>query len=144
MKRKLLKISVLVLIIVSVFLIYRYFYDNRINCVEINIDIKKEYKVSNKKYYKKYTLSIKNIIDLIKYDNIIKKELRESNLVVIQLEIKDDYNEYKKLLKEIRKYAQEEVRIIAYYKENLISNYLNNKYKEIANRYNCQYIRNNL
>ena len=145
MKRKILKILVLVLIIVSVFLIYRIFHNDKINYIEINMGIRKDYKINKNKikYYKKYNLN-KVTISLIKYNTTIKRQLRESNLVVINVKVKDEEKYLEELLKEVRKYAKEKVMIIAYYEKDLIFNYLNNKYKEIAIRYNCIYIENKL
>lgn len=131
------------------------------------------------KYYtKEYSKDIYDTTSLLKeitINNSLKKDLRESNLVTISigiydflnkntlkvdinnlLELKETINKIipniDKCIKEIRKYAKNDVIIIGYYNPvpflfNTSSNdldtlfkYIDTEYEKIANKYDCMYI----
>ena len=100
----------------------------------------------NSTYAKKY-LSISNLLEIIKTNPNIKKELTESHQLILHIGyndllyklsleevktnnglnriIKGIEKDYKKLIKEIRKYYKEEIIIIGYYKSQKEDYYLN-------------------
>ena len=144
-------------------------------------DYLKEYLKNHNKlsYYKDYSNELNttlSIIEDIKYKPEIKKDLRESNLVTITLgltdfnnsienkvididkllDLKDNINKIipsiDKTLKEIRKYAKNEIIIIGYYNPvpflfntnlkdlDILFAYIDEEYRKLADKYSCEYI----
>ena len=161
MQRRFTKILGLMFIILLVFEIYILAKENRIYYVALGDTISrginpygkkdygfndylKEYLKNNHRlsYYKNYSKednTTQNIIEDIKYKTEIKKDLRESDLVILTLGLTDFYNSFdtnnldineilllkekvKEIIpnisltiKEIRKYAKQKIIIIGYY-----------------------------
>ena len=138
MKRKIIKLLSLIFIILLVFIIYTFCKSNKINYVALEETIPSysdyiyDYLQDKDliRTYHKY-VSIKNIDERIRINNSIKKDLRESDLVT--LFINDNNIENK--LKEIRKYAKNDLIIIGY-KDNITI-------KKLCGQYKCKYIKLN-
>lgn len=160
--KKYLKYIVIFLIIITVFGIYYLFKDNKLNYIALGdslaegmnpygeigygyTDYFADYLKQNNKlsyYTKKYTKSGYTTVDIIKeleINNLLKKDLRESDLVTISIGANDflhrinlktlDINEISNLktivisilpnieecIKQIRKYAKEDIIIVGYY-----------------------------
>lgn len=128
------------------------------------------------KEYAKSSYTSKDIITEIKINNKLKKDLRESDLVTISIGANDffhkinknslDVNEILSLkdivtnvlpdisacIKEIRKYAKEDMIIVGYYNPipflfntsgsdlDKLFAYIDEEYNKIATKYNCKYI----
>lgn len=145
-------------------------------------DYLKDYLEDNNKlsyYTKEYTKSgcqTKDLISNLNINNKLKKDLRESNLVTVSIGANDLLYEIRNLkidvsnileikekvkkivpniensIKEIRKYAKNEIIIVGYYNpvpflfntsgsdlDELFA-YIDDEYKKIADSYNCKYI----
>ena len=167
---RLIKIFILIVLSLSVFLIYRITNTSTFNllCIGDNlslginsygikdysyIEYYKDYllkhnkKVNINKNYQKEDLSISNMLDIIKTNPTIKRDLTESHLLIInlgyndliyQLSLTEEINNYKlnriinkinnnyqELIKEIRKYYKNEIYVIGYYKSNKNDYYIN-------------------
>lgn len=197
--KKYIKYIVFLLIVVAIFAIYHLFKNDKINYIALGdslaegmnpygevgysyTDYFADYLNENNKlahYTKKYTKSgykTDDIINNLANNNLLKKDLRQSNLVTVSIGANDflgsinikklDINDIMKLksniilimpnidncIKEIRKYAKEDIIIIGYYNpipflfntngdelDELFA-YIDSEYQKIANTYNCKYI----
>ena len=197
--KKYIKYIVFLLIIISIFLIYYLFNNDKINYIALGDSLAEginpygeasygyadylaeELKDNNKlSYYtKKYTKSGYRTSDLTKelvINNQLKKDLRESDLVTVSIGANDFLNDFNiknlninqilklkeniknilpnldNCIKEIRKYAKEDVIIIGYYNpipflfntsgddiDELFA-YIDDEYQKIATKYQCEYI----
>ena len=197
--KKYIKYIVLLFIVITIFGIYHFFKNDKLNYIALGdslaegmnpygeagysyTDYFAEYLKDNNKlsyYTKKYTKSGYTTRDLVKeiqINNLLKKDLRESDLVTVsigandflnsvnmkKLDIKEILNlkneieiilpNLDKCIKEVRKYAKEDMIIIGYYNPipflfNTSSNdldilfaYIDDEYQKIADKYNCEYI----
>lgn len=173
--KKIFRIAYFILIILIVFIIYLFRNDKvRVVSFSDNLEyielIKEELNMNNK--LKNYTKYIKKDLTLndVKYilkENNIKRELRESNLVTLELGKKDYYNytnnkiddinykeiinniliDYELVIKEIKKYAKEKILIIGFYNDynlnnnyDLIYAYFDSKLRSLASKYNIEYL----
>lgn len=197
--KRMLKYLVLIIIVISVFLIYILFKNDKINYIALGdslaegvnsygevgysyTDYYADYLDENNKlsyYTKEYTESGYTTLDIIKEletNNTMKKDLRESNLVTISIGANDLLNKIKienlnvneiltlkkeispilidleSCIKEIRKYAKEDIVVVGYYNPipflfNTSGNdldelfaYIDDEYKKITEKYDCIYI----
>ncbi len=139
--------------------------------------LKKEKKLSY--YTKKYTKSgyiTENVINDIENNNELKKDLRESDLVTISIGA-NDFLKYIKIgemsvdnireiktkiatvfpnieetIKEVKKYAKNQVIIVGYYNPipflfntngndlDILFAYMDDEYQKIADKYDCDYV----
>lgn len=172
---KLIKLFILIILSSSVYFIYNITKDSKINiltlgdslCEGINSYGNKDYSyldyymldsrmgVVLKKECSK-DMSIEKMLNIVKYDSKIKKELKESHYLVInlgyndllyKLSITENINIYKvkyiidkiimdydELITEIKKYYDNEIIVIGYYKANTSNTYINYGISEI-NKY---------
>ena len=115
------------------------YYEDYLKSKNINVNI-----ISN---YSDENLTIHELLELVKNNNYLKRDLMESHLLFItigyndliyKLSLEDDIsipklnriideinNEYKKLLSEIKKYYKNEIIIVGYPKSNKDDYYLN-------------------
>lgn len=197
--KKYKKYIVMFLIVILIFTTYYFFKSDKINYIALGdslaegmnpygevgysyTDYFADYLNKNNKlsfYTKKHTKSGYTTTDVIKeleINNLLKKDLRESDLVTISIGANDflnsiniknlNINEILKLkdkvipilpnidncIKEIRKYAKEDIIIIGYYNPipfffntsgsdlDTLFAYIDNEYQKIANKYDCIYI----
>jgi len=197
--KKNIKYIILILIVITIFGIYYFFKNDKLNYIALGdflaegmnpygeigysyTDYFADYLEEKNKlsyYTKEYTKSNSTISDLIKeieINRILKKDLRESDLVTISIggndflnsiniknfdikqistlkvKIKPVLPELDNCIKEVRKYAKEEIIIVGYYNPipflfNTNGNdldqlfaYIDDKYHTIADKYNCKYI----
>lgn len=197
--KKILKLLILIILLLVVYLIYTFFKTDKLNYIALGDSVaegmnpygeigysytdyiadylKKERKLSS--YTKKYTKSgyiTENVINDIKNNNELKKDLRESNLVTISIgandflknisigemsvdnikEIKDKisvvFPNIEETIKEVRKYAKNQMIIVGYYNPipflfntngndlDILFAYMDDEYRNIANKYNCDYV----
>ena len=135
MKKRLKKILILLVISILVFGIYKCFRNKKINYVALEegfytySDYLNDYlNINNKiKTYNKY-ITVDNIIDKINSHSKIKKDLRESNLVTLLINDKDNLAK----IKEVRKYAKKELIVITH-----------SEIKDICIKYKCKYLKIN-
>lgn len=198
MKKKLIKILSIFLIITLVFEIYTYGKTNKLYYVALGDSLSaglnpygkidysyndyiRDYLINKKNlaYYQNYAKSgyeTTNIIEDIRNNLKLKKDLRESDIVTISIGANDllhkmDFRNFEidrlpelknilkriipnldNCIKEIRKYAKEEIIIVGYYNpipflfntsgkdlDNLFS-YIDDEYNTIAKKYNCRYL----
>ena len=163
MLKRLIKLVVLFLIIMLVYGIYYTFKSDKINYVALGDDITSrsnsyvKHVINNikVKYFNNYAkekYQIKDVIKEININNYLKRDLRESNLVTISIGINDYINssninnillDLDNCIKEIRKYSKQKLIILGLYniKDNNIDIvYIDDKSKEIANKYDATYI----
>lgn len=192
MKKKLIKILSLILVIILVFEIYTYGKSNKLYYVALGdsltvglnsygkaeygyTDYIKDYLVNSNKlrYYKNYAQNGYETSDIIKdisNNLVLKKDLRESDIVTLTIGANDFFHQIdlKNLelksqigliipkiddcLKEIRKYAQNKIIIIGYYNPSPflfntntqeideIFKYIDSEYNQLSKKYNCIYI----
>lgn len=197
--KKNIKYIVLFLIVITIFGIHYFFKNDKINYIALGdslaegmnpygevgysyTDYFADYLKDNSRlsyYTKKYTKSGYTTIDVIKeleINSLLKKDLRESDLVTISIGANDfldsidtknlDINNILNLknkiesilptldncIKEVRKYAKEDMIIIGYYNPipflfNTSGNdldtlfaYIDDEYQKIADKYDCTYI----
>jgi len=197
--KKYIKYIVMLLIVASIFLIYCLFKNDKINYIALGdslaegmnpygevgysyTDYFADYLKDNNNlsyYTKKYTktgYTTSDLISVLTQNNLLKKDLRESDLVTVSIgandflksfNIKDlKVNNILKLkdnvikilpnldncIKEIKKYAKEDVIIIGYYNPipflfnisgkdlDTLFAYIDDEYKKIADKYECKYI----
>lgn len=197
--KKSLKIIILLVILLIIFIIYTFFKNDKINYIALGdslaigmnsyneigysyTDYLAEYLKENNKlsyYTKKYANSgyrAKDLINQIRLNNKIKKDLRESNLVTVSIggnDLLDNINindiniknilkqkqainkvipNIEKCIKEIRKYAKQDLIIIGYYNPipflfnisgkdlDILFAYIDDEYKKIAEKYKSKYI----
>jgi len=197
--KKYIKYIVMLLIVASIFLIYCLFKNDKINYIALGdslaegmnpygevgysyTDYFADYLKDNNNlsyYTKKYTktgYTTTDLISVLTQNNLLKKDLRESDLVTVSIgandflksfNIKDlKVNNILKLkdnvikilpnldncIKEIKKYAKEDVIIIGYYNPipflfnisgkdlDTLFAYIDDEYKKIADKYECKYI----
>ena len=133
MKRKTIKLISLLVIIISVFGIYKWCRNKKINYVALEegfytySDYLNDYlNLNNKiKNYNKY-ITIDNIIDKINNNPKIKKDLREADLVTLLINNKNNLSK----IKEVRKYAKKELIVIT-----------NDDIEDICIKYKCKFIK---
>ena len=197
--KKYSKYIVMLLIVISIFGIYYFFKNDKLNYIALGDSLAEgmnpygevgysytnyfaDYLKDNNKlsyYTNKYTKSGYTSSDLIKEietNNLLKKDLRESDLVTVSIGANDFLNSINltklditkipnlkdkvipiipnldNCIKEIRKYAKEDVLIIGYYNPipflfntnvtdlDKLFAYIDEEYQQIANKYNCTYI----
>lgn len=197
--KKCIKYIVFLLIVFSIFGIYYLFNNNKLNYIALGdslaegmnpygevgysyTDYFADYLKENNQlssYTKKYTKSGYTTTEVIKElesNNLLKKDLRESDLVTVSIGANDFLNggglknlnvnnilELKKevinilpnldnCIKEIRKYAKEDMIIIGYYNPipflfntsgndlDILFAYIDDEYQKIADKYDCTYI----
>ena len=197
--KKYKKYIVMFLIVILIFGTYYFFKSDKINYIALGdslaegmnpygevgysyTDYLADYLNKNNKlsfYTKKHSKSGYTTTDVIKeleINNLLKKDLRESDLVTISIGANDflnsiniknlNINEILKLkdkvipilpnidncIKEIRKYAKEDMIIIGYYNPipflfntsgsdlDTLFAYIDDEYQKIANKYDCTYI----
>lgn len=197
--KKMLKISILILILLIVYLIYIFFKNDKLNYIALGDSVaegmnpygeigysytdyianylKKEKKLSY--YTKKYTKSgyiTENVINDIENNNELKKDLRESDLVTISIGANDFLKHIKigemsvdnireiktkiatvfpnieETIKEVKKYAKNQVIIVGYYNPipflfntngndlDILFAYMDDEYQKIADKYDCDYV----
>lgn len=139
--------------------------------------LKKEKRLSS--YTKKYTKSgyiTENVIKDIQNNNELKKDLRESDLVTIsigandflkniniremsidnikeiKLKIANSFPSIESTIKEVKKYAKNQVIIVGYYNPipflfntngndlDILFAYMDDEYQKIADKYDCDYV----
>ena len=133
MKRKTIKLISLIVIVILVFGIYKCCRNKKINYVALEegfytySDYLNDYLNTNNKLksYNKY-ITIDNIIDKINSNSKIKKDLRESDLVTLLINNKNNLSK----IEEVRKYAKKELIVIGH---NDIGN--------TCIKYKCEYIK---
>lgn len=197
--KKYKKYIALLLIVVTIFGIYHFFKTDKINYIALGdslaqgmnpygevgysyTDYFSDYLKENNQlsyYTKKYTKSSYTTVDLkdeLVSNNLLKKDLRESDLVTVSIGANDllnsiniktlNINDILNLksvvdeiipnldtcLKEIRKYAKEDMIIIGYYNPipflfNTSGNdldtlfaYIDEEYRKLSDKYDCKYI----
>lgn len=174
--KKVIKLIILIIISCSVYFIYQETKNSVINITNIGdnlslginsygikeygyVDYYKDYlirenqKVNIINSYAKKDLSITNLLDQIKNTPKIKKDLTESNLLILtigyndltyKLSIEDNISklkfdkiissitdDYNKLITEIRKYYKKEIISVGYYKSNKDDYFLNKGIREL-------------
>ena len=200
MKKRQKLLLMTIIIIVSIFTMYKLFYSDKISYIALGDSlaeginpygergfgyadfIQDELKSKNKLdyYTKKYSESGYKIQDVINELNNpeLKKELRESDLVTISIGANDflarinknnlninEISNYKEIvkeiipgidncIKEIRKYAKEDLVIVGYYNPipflfntsekdlDLLFSYIDDEYNKISKKYNAIYVSN--
>lgn len=196
--KKYVKYIVLIIIILSIFGIYYFFKNDKLNYIALGDSLveginsygEKGYsysdylvnyfKENNKlSYFNKYAKSGYRTIDIIndiRIKNDLKKDLRESNLVTISIGANDFLNSFnirnldrnnilelknivinilpdvEDCIKEIRKYAKQDIIIVGYYNPipflfntngndlDILFAFIDDEYKKIANKYKCEYL----
>lgn len=174
--KKVIKLIILIIISSSVYFIYQQTNNSIINVTNIGdslslginsygikeygyIDYYKDYlikenqKVNVINTYAKKDLSIASLLEQIKNTPKIKKDLTESNLLILtvgyndltyKLSIEDNLsnskfekiitnitNDYNDLIKEVRKYYKKEIISVGYYKSNKDDYFLNKGIREL-------------
>ncbi len=174
--KKLLKLLFLIFIIVSVFFIYKKTKDSKYTILSLgdnlslgidsygikgpsyidfykNYILKKKEKVIKNDQYSKKDLTIHALLQDLKENNNLKKDLSSANILILTVgyndliykinlneninsdilkkEVQEIQKDYLNLLKEIRKYYKNKIVVIGYFASNKTDYYINTGIKEL-------------
>lgn len=174
--KKLLKLLFLIFIIVSVFFIYKKTKDSKYTILSLgdnlslgidsygikgpsyidfykNYILKKKEKVIKNDQYSKKDLTINALLQDLKENNNLKKDLSSANILILTVgyndliykinlneninseilkkEVQEIQKDYLNLLKEIRKYYKNKIVVIGYFASNKTDYYINTGIKEL-------------